>query len=497
VNVVVTRSEGSGSPVVYEDHPRQGNLVGRIEHVSEFGNLVSDFRLIKPGALHRANGGYLILDARRLLLEPYAWEELKRALRLRQIRIESLGQALGLVHTASIEPEPIPLDLKVVLVGDRTLYYLLAALDPDLLELFKVAADFEERVERSPQGEALFARFLATIARREGLRPLERGAVARLIEQGSRLAEDADRLSVRYEQLADLLRETDHLAGLAGRPASCAEDVQQAIDMQVRRADRLRERLQEDILRGTILIDTRGEQVGQLNGLSVLQLGGLCFGRPSRITARVRVGGGEVLDIEREVALGGPIHSKGVLILTGYLGARYSAERPLSLQASLVFEQSYSGVEGDSASCAELVALLSALAEAPLRQGLAVTGSVNQHGQVQAVGGINEKIEGFFDVCRAAGLSGAEGVLIPAANVKHLMLRADVLDAVARGQFQVYPIQTVDQAFELLAGIPAGERSAEGGFPEGTLNQRVEARLAAFAEKARAFGRAGKADAER
>jgi predicted ATP-dependent protease len=265
----------------------------------------------------------------------------------------------------------------------------------------------------------------------------------------------------------------------------------------VRRADRLRERLQEDILRGTLLIDTRGEQVGQLNGLSVLQLGGLCFGRPSRITARVRVGGGEVLDIEREVALGGPIHSKGVLILTGYLGARYSAERPLSLQASLVFEQSYSGVEGDSASCAELVALLSALAEAPLRQGLAVTGSVNQHGQVQAVGGINEKIEGFFDVCRAAGLSGAEGVLIPAANVKHLMLRADVLDAVARGQFQVYPIQTVDQAFELLAGIPAGERSAEGGFPEGTLNQRVEARLAAFAEKARAFGRAGKADAER
>jgi predicted ATP-dependent protease len=489
VNVLVTRAPGSGAPVVYEDHPTHANLVGRIEHVAEMGNLVTDFTLVQAGALHRANGGYLIVDARRLLLQPLAWDELKRTLRSKVIRIESLGQALSLTATASLEPEPIPLETKVVLLGERSLYYLLAHLDPEFPELFKVAADFEEEIERDAEGERLYARLLGTFARREGLRPLDREAVARAVEQASRRAADSERLQVHAETVADLLREADHLAGEAGAALVGAAHVEAALAAQVRRASRVRERIHEEIRRGTILIDTRGEAVGQVNGLVVLQLGGYAFGRPSRITARVRLGGGNVVDIEKEVALGGPIHSKGVLILSGFLGQRFASERPLSLAASLVFEQSYSGVEGDSASCGELVALLSALAEAPVRQGRAITGSVNQHGQVQPIGGVNEKIEGFFDICAAAGLTGDQGVLVPASNVKHLMLRADVVEAAEKGLFHVWPIATVDEAVELLTGLPAGERDASGKYPEGSVNRRVDDRLAAFAERARNFGR--------
>jgi lon-related putative ATP-dependent protease len=493
VNVLVTRTSETGAPVVYEDHPTHANLVGRVEYVAELGNLVTDFTLIQAGALHRANGGYLIVDARRLLLQPLAWDELKRSLRSKVIRIESMGQALSLTTTASLEPEPIPLEAKVVLLGERYLYYLLSQLDPEFPELFKVAADFEEEIERTGEGEQLYARLLGTFARREGLRPLDRGAVARAIEHASRRAADAERLQVHAETVADLLREADHLAGEAGSVAVGAAHVQAALDAQVRRASRVRERIQEDIRRGTLLVETRGEAVGQVNGLSVLQLGGYAFGRPSRITARVRLGSGSVVDIEKEVALGGPIHSKGVLILSGFLGQRFASERPLSLAASLVFEQSYSGVEGDSASCAELVALLSALGEVPVRQGRAITGSVNQHGQVQPIGGVNEKIEGFFDVCRAAGLTGDQGVLVPASNVKHLMLRADVVEAAEKGLFHVWPVGTVDEAVELLTGVPAGEKGADGHYPEGTVNRRVDGRLASFAEKARSFGKGGAA----
>jgi lon-related putative ATP-dependent protease len=490
VNVLVTRSPGGGAPLVYEDHPTHANLVGRVEHLAEMGNLVTDFTLVQAGALHRANGGYLIVDARRLLLQPLAWDELKRALRSKVIRIESVGQALSLTATASLEPEPIPLDVKVVLLGERHLYYLLSQLDPEFPELFKVAADFEEEIERTGEGEQLYARLLGTFARREGLRPLDRGAVARAIEHASRRAADVDRLQVHAETVADLLREADHLAGEAGAATVASAHVQAALDAQVRRASRVKERIQEDIRRGTLLIDTRGEAVGQVNGLVVLQLGGYAFGRPSRITARVRLGSGNVVDIEKEVALGGPLHSKGVLILSGFLGQRFASERPLSLAASLVFEQSYSGVEGDSASCGELVALLSALAEVEVKQGRAVTGSVNQHGQVQPIGGVNEKVEGFFDVCRAAGLTGDQGVLVPASNVKHLMLRADVVEAAEKGLFHVWPVATVDEAVELLTGVPAGERGEDGRYPEGSVNRRVDDRLAAFAEKARNFGRA-------
>jgi lon-related putative ATP-dependent protease len=489
VNVLVTRSSPNGAPVVYEDHPTHPNLVGRVEHVAELGNLVTDFTMIQAGALHRANGGYLIVDARRLLLQPLAWDELKRALRSKGIRIESAGQALSLTATASLEPEPVPLDAKVVLLGERNLYYMLSQLDPEFPELFKVAADFEEEIERTSEGEKLYARLLGTLARREGLRPLDCGAVGRAVEQASRRAADAERLQVHAETVADLLREADHLAGEAGQDVVSATHVQAALDAQVRRASRVRERIQQDIRRGTLLIDTSGEAIGQVNGLVVLQLGGYSFGRPSRITARARLGNGNVVDIEKEVALGGPIHSKGVLILAGFLGQRFASERPLSLAASLVFEQSYSGVEGDSASCGELVALLSALGEVPVRQGRAVTGSVNQHGQVQPIGGVNEKIEGFFDVCRTSGLSGEQGVLIPASNVKHLMLRADVVEAAEKGLFHVWPVETVDEAVELLTGVPAGERDASGRYPKGSVNRRVDDRLSAFAEKARNFGR--------
>ncbi len=501
VNVLVDHSETEGAPVVYEDHPTYNNLIGRIEHIAQMGALLTDFNLIKPGALHRANGGYLILDARQLLLQPYAWDALKRALRSREIRLESLAQALSLVSTVSLEPESIPLDVKVVLIGERLLYYLLHLYDPDFSELFKVEADFNERMARTPENNLLYARMIGTLARNEGLLPFDRQAVARVIERSARLADDSEKLSAHLLSVVDLLREADYWATTGGHKTVTADDVQQAIEAQIHRADRVRGLVQEEIRRGTIMIDTSGERVGQINGLSVIALGNFAFGQPNRITARVRLGKGEVVNIEREVELSGPIHSKGVLILAHFLTARYAPDYPLSLSASLAFEQSYGGVEGDSASVAELCALLSALADVPLKQSLAVTGSVNQHGEVQPIGGVNEKIEGFFDVCRDRGLTGEQGVIIPAANVVHLMLRQDVVAAAEAGQFHIYPVRTVDEAVELLTGMPAGERDEEGNFPEGTLNYLVEARLIEMAERQRDFsssdsGKGGKGEEE-
>ena len=498
VNVLIDHGATRGAPVVYEDNPSYQSLIGRVEHLAQMGALVTDFTLIKPGALLRANGGYLILDVRKVLMQPYAWEGLKRTLSSREARIESLGQALSLVSTVSLEPAPIPLDIKVVLVGEPLLYYLLYYYDPDFRELFKVAADFEDSMARREDGDMLYARLVATLARRDGLLPLDRQGCARVIEHGARLAADAEKLSIRLRDISDLLREADYWARQAGRGVVTDEDVQRALDAKVHRSDRVRERIQEEIRRDTLLIDSAGERVGQVNGLSVVMLGDFMFGHPSRITAQARLGKGEVLDIQREIELGGPIHSKGVMILAGFLGARYAAGRPLSLSASLVFEQTYGEVEGDSASSAELYALMSTLAETPIKQSLAVTGSVNQHGEIQAIGGVNEKIEGFFDVCRARGLTGDQGVLIPAANVRHLMLRHDVVEACAQGKFHVYPVHTVDEGIELLTGLPAGERDDEGLFPDNTINQRVEVKLLVFAEQARVFGappEAGKEDA--
>ena len=487
VNVIIDHSKSEGAPVIFEEHPTFNNLIGRVEHIAQMGALVTDFNLIKPGALHRANGGYLIVDARELLLQPYAWDGLKRVLRSRELRIESLGQALSLVSTVSLEPEPIPLDVKVILIGERLLYYLLYQYDPDFGELFKVEVDFNEEMERSPEANQLYARLIATLARRNDLRPFDRGAVAQIITRGARMAGDAEKVSVHLLSVSDLLREADYWAGEVGHKVVRASDVKRAIKAQIYRSDRVRERVQEEIQRGTILIDTQGERVGQVNGLAVLMLGNFAFGQPSRITARVSMGSGKVVDIEREVELGGPIHSKGVLILSSFLSSRYAPKHPLSLSASLVFEQSYGGVEGDSASMAELCALLSALAEVPIKQSLAITGSVNQHGQAQPIGGVNEKIEGFFDVCNARGLTGEQGVIIPTSNVQHLMLRPDVVEAVKVGQFQIYAIETVDQAIELLTGVPAGRRSRTGDFTEGSVNQRAEARLIDLAETQRDF----------
>ncbi len=493
VNLLVDHSGNHGTPVIYEDHPTYPHLVGRIEHIAtQFGTLTTDFTLVKPGALHRANGGYLILEAHKILAQPFAWEQLKRALRAEKIEIESAGQMYGVINTVSLKPEPIPLDIKVVIIGDRLLYYLLSQHDPDFGELFKVAADFAADMERNTENNLLYARLIGTIARKEGLRHFDAPAVARVIERSARIVEDAERLSIRMQSVADLVREADYWAAEAGHDVVTREDMQKSIDMQIYRVSRIKERMQEQILRGTFLIDTDGAQVGQINGLSVINMGNYEFGRPTRITARVRLGRGNIIDIEREVKLGGPLHTKGVLILSGFLGARFIPDRPLSLSASLVFEQSYGEVDGDSASSAELYALLSALADVPLKQSLAVTGSVNQLGQVQAIGGVNEKIEGFFEVCAARGLTGEQGVLIPMANKPHLMLRQDVVDAVAAGKFHIYAVATVDEGIEILTGMPAGERGDDGLFPENTVNRRVEDRLLALARQMKSFNRPAK-----
>jgi len=497
INVLVDNGSLEGAPVLYEDHPTYENLVGRIEHIAQMGTLITDFNLIRAGALHRANGGFLVLDARKVLQMPFAWEALKRALQARQVRIESLGQALSLVSTVSLEPEPLPLNVKVILIGDATLYYLLCQFDPEFGGLFKVSADFDDQTERGPESQKQYARLVASLARRHNLRPLDRTAVARLVEHSSRLAGDAERLDLGVGDLADLMRESDYQAEKSSVTVVGRAEVQRAIDARTFRSDRIRERMREGILRNTIFVDTSGEAVGQVNGLSVLQLGRFAFGQPVRITARVRPGKGEVIDIEREVELGGPLHSKGVLILSALLGARYAADFPLALSATLVFEQSYSGVEGDSASSTELYALLSAISGVPIRQFLAVTGSVNQHGQVQPIGGVNEKIEGFFDVCGRRGLTGQQGVLIPSANVKHLMLRSDVVEAVRSGVFHIHSVETIDQGIEILTGVPHGERDASGNYGPGTIAARVQERLREMARKQAAFIRSLQGEPER
>ena len=482
------------APVRECEHPSYANLVGRIDHIAHLGTLLTNFTLIRPGALHRANGGVLMLDAVKVLSEPMAWAGLKRALKSSRVVIESLPQVLGWVNTLPLEPEPVPLDLKIVLFGEREHYYLLQAMDPEFDELFKIAADFEDGVAREPARVRQLARVLAAAGREHGLRPLDRDAVARVIDHAARLAEDGARLSTHTRTLADLLHEADAQAAWAGRDTVTRVDVALAQAARIRRADRVRERLLEALVRQTLLVATDGHHVGQVNGLAVTQVGGFRFGHPVRVTATVRLGDGDLVDIERESTLGGPIHSKGVMILAACLAARHARTAPLSLNASLVFEQSYGPVEGDSASLAELCALLSALSGLPLRQALAVTGSINQFGRVQAVGGINEKIEGFFDLCRQRGLDGSQGAIIPRANVQHLMLRDDVVEAAAQGRFHVWPVDDADQAIALLTGVPAGTADARGTVPEGSVHHRVAQTLAAMSRRRRQWGSAGRAD---
>ena len=487
VNILVEHAKNDGAPVVFLEHPITPNLIGRVERQQMFGALITDFNMIKAGALHNANGGYLVMDAKDLLNHPTAWEALKRALRSKKITLDPPSED-GMM-TAILEPETIPLDIKVVLMGEPELYYTLVESDPDFPELFKVQANFFSTMKKTREKVENYARMIATLARKNKLRPLTKTAVARLIEHASRMAADCEKLTAHVSLISDLMREANYCALIGKTDTIDKGHIETAIETKKKRADRVQERMTEQIKRGTVMIDTQGEVVGQINGLAVYEFGQVSFGRPSRITCLTRTGKGEVLDIEREVELGGPLHTKGVLILSSFLASKYSQNAPLSMTASLVFEQSYSEVDGDSASSAELYAMLSALSGLPLKQSLAVTGSVNQFGQIQAIGGVNEKIEGFFDICKMRGLTGTQGVVIPNANIKNLMLRADVVEACRNGAFAVYGVDTVDEGIELLTGKPAGKRRQDGTYPEGTVNGLVQKRLLHFLKQTVAYHR--------
>ena len=484
INLIVDNKNNSGAAVIYEDNPMHQNLLGRVEYMSQMGTQVTDYRFIKPGTLHKANGGYLIIDAHKLLTQPYSWEALKRLLVAKEINIQSYGDAAGLLNTVSLEPEPIPLDVKVVLVGSRALYYLLEEEDSEFSELFKVEVDFSESIDCSKESFNQYAQVIATLIRKNKLAAFDQSAVKRVIEYGMRQIEDTTQLSSHMHSMVDLLVESAHWGKKANKSKSIVErnDVQLAIDKQIYRADRSRDRIYDEIKKGTIRIDVQGEKVATVNGLFVIETGRLEFAQPARITANVRIGDGDIIDIEREVELGGALHSKGVLILSSYLGAYYATGKPLSLSASLVFEQSYGSVDGDSATVGELCALVSAISQVPLKQSFAITGSADQHGNVQAIGGINEKIEGFFDICKQQGLTGKQGVILPESNIPHLILRDDVVDAVEKKQFALYPINNVNEAITLLTGTTAGERNVENEFPNDSVNYKVEQRLLEMAE---------------
>ncbi len=487
VNVFVDNDGLAGAPVVVERNPTYYNLIGRIDYRSTFGAMVTDFRQIKPGALQRANGGFLVLEVLDVLGAPFAWDALKRSLICGEVTIENLGEQYSALPTERLRPEPIPLDVKVILLGPPEIYSLLYQLDPSFQELFKVKADFAPDMDWTDEHQSHYAAFISRRVREEGLRHFDRAAVARVIEYGARLREDQRKLSSRLRDIADVISEANYWAVKARHDLVQAADVEQAIAKRRYRSNLIEERIQELIDTGTIMIDTAGARGAQVNGVAVIDLGGYTFGKPSRITARVSPGRGSVQSIEREIELSGPIHSKGFLILSGYLAGQYSQQYPLSVSATITFEQSYDEVEGDSASSTELYALLSALAGLPLRQGIAVTGSVNQHGEIQAVGGVTPKIEGFFAVCKAKGLTGEQGIIIPAANVPNLMLDEEVIDAVRAGQFHVWAVRTIDEGIELLTGRPAGQRGPDGQYPEGTVHRLVQERLREYAERLRAF----------
>ncbi|HXD99850.1 MAG TPA: ATP-binding protein [Candidatus Acidoferrum sp.] len=487
VNVLVDRADTLGAPVVFERNPTHGNLLGGIEHRAHFGTLVTDFTLIKSGALHRANGGYLVLEAKDVLANFMAWDSLKKALKSRALRIETPLADLQMIRTVSLAPEPIPLSVKVVLIGSPMLYYLLYALDEDFGELFKVKVDFDDSFPRTPDNVLFYARFVADACRQEALRPFAADGIARLVEQGSRAVEHQERLSARLGLLLDLVRESAYCAERDHHPLVTGPDVTRAIAQHIERVNLLEERVGRAISDGTLLLATDGEAVGQVNGISVVSTGDHAFGRPCRITARAFCGEPGVVDIEREAKLGGRVHSKGVLILTGFLAGRYARDHPLALSASIAFEQQYEEVDGDSASSAELYALLSAVAGIPLAQRIAVTGSVNQQGQIQPVGAINAKIEGFFDACRRHGLTGGQGVLIPEANVGHLMLREDVTAAVRDERFHVYAVRSVDDGLAVLSGREAGDLLPDGRYPEASFNEAVRQALARNVEQLKAL----------
>ncbi|HKV45579.1 MAG TPA: ATP-binding protein [bacterium] len=488
VNLLVDHRETHGAPVIIETNPTYYNLVGKAEYRAEFGALLTDFTMIKPGALHRANGGFLILQARDVLTSPYAYEGLKRALRSQEIRIEHLGEAAGLLPTATLRPDPIPLDIKVVLIGTPDVYHLLYGLDEEFEKLFKIRADFDVTIDRTPANQEEYVRAIAAICHRTGSCHFDPTGVAAVLEHSARLAASQDKLSTRFNEVVEIVFEATAWARQGESPVVTREHVRRAIEEKAYRSNLLEERIRELITKGVILVDTDGAVIGQINGLSVLQLGDYTFGQPSRITARAYVGGRGVVNIERETQMSGRIHSKGVFVLSSFLASRFAQAHPLSLSASLTFEQLYSDVDGDSASSTELYALLSELSGLPIAQGLAVTGSVNQMGEVQPIGGVNEKIEGFFYVCKAKGLTGQQGVLIPHQNARDLMLREEVVTACREGRFAIWAVRTIDEGIEILTETAAGERDADGRFPPTSVNGRVEARLAELAKRYREFG---------
>jgi lon-related putative ATP-dependent protease len=487
VNVVVDHGDEEHAPVVVERNPTYYNLIGRVDYRASFGAVETDYRQIRAGALHRANGGFLVLHALDVQRQPFAWEALKQALLAREVQIENLAEQSSPIPTATLRPEPVPLDVKVVLIGPPPLYHLLYELDEDFRDVFKVKADFAPDMDWTDEHVSNYASFVSRCVQTDGLHHFDRSAIARIVEHGSRLLDHQHKLSTRLRDIADVVSEASFWAGRAGRDVVGAEDVDRAVAKREYRSNLPEERVHELIGEGTIAIDTTGARTAQVNGLSIASLGDHRFGRPTRVTARVSVGAGAVESIEREIELSGPIHSKGFLTLAGYLAQTYAQRWPLALRATIAFEQSYVGVDGDSASSTELYALLSALAELPVRQDIAVTGAVDQHGRVQAVGGVTTKAEAFFAVCRARGLTGEQGVAIPRANVRHLMLADEVVAAVAAGDFHVWAVETIDEGLELLTGCPAGARGADGVFPEGSVHRRVEDRLRGYADLLRDF----------
>ena len=487
VNVIVDNSDVRGGPIVVEQNPTYDNVLGRIERESQFGTLTTDFTLVRGGSVHRANGGFLIIRAEELLRDYVVYDSLKRGLKAGEIRIEDLPQRIGYANVRSLAPEPIPLDVKIVLIGDTRIYQLLYAYDPEFRELFRVKAEFDSTMDRTEDNVRKYAGFFATLATNENLKHLDASAMARLMEHSCRLAEDRDKLSTQFGLVADTIREAHFYAQQDDSKYITSKHVERAIEAKIYRSNLIQEKISEYIQKGVIFISTEGEVTGQINGLSVLSLGDFSFGAPSRITVGVGLGKEGLIDVQREVAMSGPIHGKGVMIIAGYLASKFARDKPLTLTARIVFEQNYEGVEGDSASSTELYALLSALSGVPIKQHLAVTGSVNQKGEVQPIGGANEKIEGYFEVCKARGLDGLHGVVIPQSNVRNLMLKQEVLDAVKDGKFHVYPVSTIEEGVEVLTGKPAGEQLPDGGYEENTIYGLVDKRLREMAETVRRF----------
>lgn len=487
VNLIVENADQKGAPIIYESNPTYYNLIGRVDFRARLGALTTDFTMIKPGAIHKANGGYLILQALDVLVNPMAWDALKRAIKSHEVRIENIAEHYGLIPTSTLKPEPIPVNVKVILVGNSTIFHLLYAFDEDFHKLFKVKADFDTEMPRNDDHVERYAQFIATKVRESGLKHFDRTGVAKVVEYGSRLIQDRDKLSTKFIEIADIVSEASFWATKNGSDIVRSEDVQKAIEEKEYRSNLVEEKIQELMEKGVIMIDSDGSKVGQVNGLSVYSIGDYTFGRPSRITARTYIGRSGVTNIERETKMSGPIHNKGVLTLSGYLSGRYADDKPLPLGASLTFEQLYEGVEGDSASSTELYALLSSLSNIPIKQYIAVTGSVNQLGEVQPIGGVTWKVEGFYAICKAKGLTGDQGVMIPVQNVQNLMLRDEVVDAIKNGEFHIYPVSTIDQGIQILTGVAAGEKNEQGVYPPDSVHGRVWAQLDVFAEKLKEY----------